>query len=81
MNAVTPYNFAAERAGAYIGNAMLNDLLAQRDGPQAERARTVHQALCALGIRHETAAGFATVITDVLATGVAHLPNIKEVDQ
>lgn len=66
-----------ERAGAAMGAALLDELLALRDRPQAEALRAVHgrlRALSKLQDADSAAAGFAVAIVNVLEVGVANLP-------
>lgn len=66
-----------ERTGAAMGAALLDELLALRDRPQAEALRAVHgrlRALSKLQDADSAAAGFAVAIVNVLEVGVANLP-------
>lgn len=71
-------NMRAERCGAALAEAMLDDLMKRRNEPQAEQFTTVAGALCGLnefkGEYIESAAGgFAGVLVDVLMVGLANL--------
>ncbi len=66
-----------ERAGAAMGAALLNELLALRDRPQAEALRAVRDKLRELSKLQDAdsaATGFAVAIVNVLQVGVANLP-------
>lgn len=66
-----------ERAGAAMGAALLNELLALRDRPQAEALRAVRDKLRELSKLQDAesaAAGFAVAIVNVLEVGIANLP-------
>jgi len=66
-----------ERTGAAMGAALLDELLALRDRPQAEALRAVHHKLRELSKLQDAdsaAAGFAAAIVNVLEVGIANLP-------
>ena len=66
-----------ERAGAGVGAALLDELLALRDRPQAEALRAVRDKLRELSKLQDAdsaAAGFAVAIVAVLELGIANLP-------
>ena len=66
-----------ERAGAAMGAALLDELLALRDHPQAEALRAVREKLRELSKLQDAdsaAAGFAAAIVNVLEVGIANLP-------
>ena len=66
-----------ERAGAAMGAALLDELLALRDRPQAEALRAVRDKLRELSKLQDAdsaAAGFAAAIVNVLEVGIANLP-------
>jgi len=68
---------AYERAGAAMGAALVDELLALRDRPQAESLRAVHDQLRELSKLQDAdsaAAGFAAAIVNVLELGIANLP-------
>lgn len=65
-----------ERAGAAMGAALLDELLALRDRPQAEALRAVHgrlRALSKLQDADSAAGGFAVAIVNVLEVGIANM--------
>ena len=72
-------NMRAERCGAALAQAMLDDLMKRRNEPQAEQFTTVAEALGVLTLFKDehieaAAAGFAGSLVSVLMLGVANLP-------
>lgn len=66
-----------ERTGAAMGAALLDELLALRDRPQAEALRAVHDKLRELSRLQDAdsaAGGFAAALVNVLEVGIANLP-------
>lgn len=71
---------AAEPAGAALGLALVQELVAMRGRPQADALRTVHtklQALAQLEHFDRAAGGFAVALTPVLVLGIANLPSVE----
>lgn len=72
--------FTSERAGAVMGNDLVDELLVLRGRPQAEAFRALHDKLLALSkLEHfdSAAGGFAGAVVNVLEVGVANLPKFK----
>jgi len=72
--------FTSERAGAVMGNDLINELLAVRGEPQAEAFRAIHDKLYALSKLEQfdaAAGGFAGAVVNVLQIGVANIPNFE----
>lgn len=69
--------FTSERAGAGMGNDLINELLAVRGEPQREAFRAIHAKLYDLSkLEHfdSAAGGFAGAVVNVLQIGVANIP-------
>ncbi|MDX9843722.1 MAG: hypothetical protein RBT42_08185 [Aquabacterium sp.] len=74
------HGWVSEQAGAAIGAALLDELLALRGSSQAEALRAVHDALHALSkLEHadSAAGGFAVAIVNVLEVGIANMPKLE----
>lgn len=74
------HGHVSERAGAAMGAALLNELLALRGRPQADALRAVHDKLHALSkLEHadSAAGGFAVAIVNVLEVGIANMPKFE----
>ena len=72
--------FASERAGAAMGNDLINELLAVRGKPQAEAFRAIHDKLYALSKLEQfdaAAGGFAGAVVNVLQIGIANIPKFE----
>lgn len=73
--------FTSERAGAGMGNDLINELLAVRGEPQAEAIRAIHAKLYALSKLEQfdaAAGGFAGAVVNVLEIGIANLPTFEQ---
>jgi len=71
---------ASEPAGAALGAALLNELVALHGHPQAKAFRAVHSKLTELHkLEHfdSAAGGFAAAIVNALEVGIAHLPQFE----
>ncbi|WP_029525846.1 hypothetical protein [Polaromonas glacialis] len=72
--------FTSERAGAAMGNDLINELLAVRGEPQREAFRAIHDKLYALSQLEPfdaAAGGFAGAVVDVLQIGIANIPTFE----
>ena len=76
--------FALERAGAFMGQSLINELRAMRGKPQAKAVCAIHDKLFALSKLKPfdcAAAAFAGAIVNVLEIGIANLPALKGNEQ
>jgi len=75
-----PDDLESERAGAALGHALLQELVALRGMPQAHAFQAVRsklQTLAAMTNRDAAAGGFAVALVPVLELGVANLPKVE----